>query len=216
MAEASTEHLAPPLNRPRAEPASDQSTLVGRALSRWNRAIRDIAATARLPFLSGIDPDLGADQAERLRAEMRACLEARGGEVLARAQAAGIAAVYVGLSPTGRARFFEILAAEFGVERAEVDRAITRYQQAADEADILAAERALRRALVSPGMRLLTKFNALPEGTRFLIDMRAHLLALDSREPRLQALDADFRHLLATWFDVGFLRRARPVGLRPR
>jgi malonyl-CoA decarboxylase len=209
LAEATTEHLAPPLHRPRSEPSSDQSTLVGRALSRWNRAIRDIAASARLPFLSGVDPDLGADQADRLRAEMRACLQARGGEVLARAQAAGIAAVYLGLSPTGRARFFEILATEFGVERAEVDRAIARYQEAAGEADKLAAERALRRALVSPGMRLLTKFNALPEGTRFLIDLRAHLLALNSPDPRLQALDADFRHLLATWFDVGFLRRAR-------
>ena len=209
MAEATTEHLAPPLHRPRSESSSDQSTLVGRALSRWNRAIRDIAASARLPFLSGVDPDLGADQADRLRAEMRACLQARGGEVLARAQAAGIAAVYLGLSPTGRARFFEILATEFGVERAEVDRAIARYQEAAGEADKLAAERALRRALVSPGMRLLTKFNALPEGTRFLIDLRAHLLALNSPDPRLQALDADFRHLLATWFDVGFLRRAR-------
>jgi malonyl-CoA decarboxylase len=209
LAEASTEHVAAALNRPRTEPSSDQSTLVGRALSRWNRAIRDIAASARLPFLSGVDPDLGADQAERLRAEMRACLEARGGEVLARAQAAGIAAVYLGLGPTGRARFFEILAAEFAVERGEVERAIARYEEAAGEADKLAAERALRRALVSPGMRLLTKFNALPEGTRFLIDMRAHLLALDTPEPRLQALDADFRHLLATWFDVGFLRRAR-------
>ena len=39
--------------------------------------------------------------------------------------------------------------------------------------------------------------------------MRADLLALDSQDPHLQALDADFRHLLATWFDVGFLRRAR-------
>jgi malonyl-CoA decarboxylase len=129
--------------------------------------------------------------------------------VLARAQAAGIASAYLGLSPTGRARFFEILATEFGVDRAGVDRAIARYQEAEGEADSLAAERALRRALVSPGMRLLTKFNALPEGTRFLIDMRAHLLALDSEDPHLRALDADFRHLLATWFDIGFLRRAR-------
>jgi malonyl-CoA decarboxylase len=201
--------LAPPAKRPRAEPASEQSTLVGRALSRWTRAIRDIAAGARLPFLSGDDPDLGADQAGKLRAEMRACLEARGGEVLARARAAGIASVYLGLSPTGRARFFEILAAEFGVERDGVDRAIADYQKAEGETGKLLAERRLRRALVSPGMRLLTKFNALPEGTRFLIDMRADLLASNSANPRLSALDADFRHLLATWFDVGFLTRAR-------
>ena len=209
MADASSEHLAPPVHRPRPESTGDQSTLVGRALSRWSRAIRDIAASARLPFTSGDDPDLEADQADRLRVEMRACLEARGGEVLARARAAGIASVYLGLGPVGRARFFELMATEFGVERAETERAIARYQEAVGEADRLTAERALRRALVSPGMRLLTKFNALPEGTRFLIDMRADLLASNSQDPRLQALDADFRHLLATWFDVGFLRRAR-------
>ncbi|HLT01444.1 MAG TPA: malonyl-CoA decarboxylase [Geminicoccaceae bacterium] len=209
MAEASSEQLAPAADQTRSAPANDQSTLVGRALSRWSRAIRDIATSTRLPFLGGDDPDLGADQADKLRAEMRACLEARGGEALARAQAAGIASVYLGLSPTGRTRFFGILATEFGVDRAEVDRAIAHYQEAEDEADKLEAERALRRALVSPRMRLLTKFNALPEGTRFLIDMRAHLLALNSEDPHFRALDADFRHLLATWFDIGFLRRAR-------
>ncbi|MGH6900566.1 MAG: malonyl-CoA decarboxylase [Geminicoccaceae bacterium] len=209
MAEASTEPAAAPALAPGARPAGEHSTLVGRALGRWRRAIRDIAAGARLPFLGGDDPDLSADQADKLRTQMRACLEARGGEVLARAQAAGIASVYLGLSPTGRARFFEILADEFGVERGEVDRAIVHYREADVEADKLAAERGLRRALVTPGMRLLTKFNALPEGTRFLIDMRADLLALDGASPRLKALDADFRHLLATWFDVGFLTRAR-------
>jgi hypothetical protein len=50
LAEASIEQLAPPPDRPRTEPAGDQLTLVGRALSRWTRAIRDIAASARLPF----------------------------------------------------------------------------------------------------------------------------------------------------------------------
>ena len=209
MAEASIEPAAAPAPRTEARPAGEQSTLVGRALARWSRAIRDIAASARLPFLGGDDPDLAGDQADKLRAQMRDCLEARGGEVLARAQAAGIASAYLALSSKGRARFFEILAGEFGIEHGDVDQAIARYQNAADEAERLAAERGLRRALVSPGMRLLTKFNALPEGMRFLIDMRADLLALNSAEPRLRALDADFRHLLATWFDVGFLTRAR-------
>jgi malonyl-CoA decarboxylase len=207
--EASSAPSATPRLDAEAPAAAEQSTLVGRALGRWTRAIRDIAASARLPFVGGDDPDLPADQADRLRAQMRACLEARGGEVLARAQAAGIASAYLGLSPTGRGRFFEILADDFGVERDAVDRAITAYQGADGDGQKLAAERALRRALVTPGMRLLTKFNALPEGTRFLIDMRADLLALDRATPRLKALDADFRHLLATWFDVGFLTRAR-------
>jgi malonyl-CoA decarboxylase len=162
-----------------------------------------------LPFGGGDDTDLPAEQAEHVGAQMRACLAARGGEVLARAQAASIASVYLGLSATGRARFFDLLAHEFGVDRAKVNQAIERFRAAADEPARLDAERVLRRVLVTPGMRLLTKFNALPEGMRFLVDMRADLLALQSEDPRLKALDEDFRHLLATWCDVGFLTRQR-------
>ncbi len=192
---------------PEAPPA--RPSLVGRTLARWTRALRDIAAGARLPFIGDADPNLPDDQAERLRSQIRDCLNARGGEVLARGQAANIASAYLGLSPTGRARFFAILANDFGVERGEVDQAVENYRAAADEPARLVTERALRRALVTPAMRLLTKFNALPDGMRFLVNMRADLLALRSDDPRLRALDDDFRHLLATWCDVGFLTRRR-------
>lgn len=188
---------------------TESASLVGRAFARWRRVLLEMAASARLPFGAGDDPDLPPEQADRLRAEMRACLAAKGGEVLARAQAAGIASAYLGLSPTGRARFFQLLAESFGVDRDAVDGAIEAYRDATDEADRLATERALRRALVSPAMRLLTKFNALPEGMKLLIDMRADLLTMASDDPALRALDADFRHLLATWFDVGFLTLER-------
>ncbi len=192
-----------------AEAEPDLSSIVGRTLGRWSRALREIAAGTLMPFGGSDDPDLPAEQAERLATEMRACLEARGGEVLARAQAAGIASVYLGLSPTGRARFFGLLAQQFGVERAGVEQAIESYRTAVDEPARLKAERALRRSLVTPGMRLLTKFNALPEGMEFLVDMRADLLALASADPQLKALDEDFRHVLATWCDVGFLTLQR-------
>jgi malonyl-CoA decarboxylase len=192
-----------------AEPEPQPSSLVGRTLGRWSRALRDIAAGALLPFGSGADPDLPAEQAERLGEQMRACLAARGGEVLARAQAASIAAVYLGLSETGRARFFALMAQQFGVDRDQVERAIERLRAAPDEPARLHAERALRRALVPPGMRLLTKFNGLPDGMKLLVNMRADLLALKSGDPALKALDDDFRHLLATWCDVGFLTRQR-------
>jgi malonyl-CoA decarboxylase len=199
--------LAPAAPPPEAEPALP--SLVGRTLGRWSRALREIAAGALLPFAGSDDPDLPDEQAERLATEMRACLEARGGEVLARARAATIASVYLGLSPTGRARFFRLLAEQFGVERAAVEEAIERFRAAPDEPARLKAERALRRSLVTPGMRLLTKFNALPEGMEFLVDMRADLLALASDDPELRALDEDFRHVLATWCDVGFLTLQR-------
>jgi malonyl-CoA decarboxylase len=211
MSEAgSRPHATPP--KAEASPGGEEAprpSFVSRTFGRWRQALWDIAAGARLPFLSGSEPDLPEEQADRLRSQMRECLEARGGEVLARAQAANIATAYLALSRTGKARFFEILAREFGVERAEVDRAIAGYEAAEEEELKLTAERQLRRALVTPGMRLLTKFNALPEGLRFLIVMRADLLRLRGEDAALDALDRDFRHLLATWLDIGFLTRQR-------
>jgi malonyl-CoA decarboxylase len=44
---------------------------------------------------------------------------------------------------------------------------------------------------------------------KFLVDLRGDLLTALGDEPHLKALDADFRHLLATWCDVGFLTRQR-------
>ncbi|MGH6915227.1 MAG: malonyl-CoA decarboxylase N-terminal domain-containing protein, partial [Geminicoccales bacterium] len=213
MAEAPTQLPALPAEVTVGEATTEAQparyALFGRTLARWSRALRDIAASAGLPFASDDDPDLPAERAEKLGAQIRACLEARGGEVLARAQAANVAGAYLALSPTGRARFFEILAKEFGVERDGVDQAIEAYREAPDGPAKLVSERALRRSLVTPAMRLLTKFNALPDGMKLLVEMRAHLLALESDDPDLRALDADFRHLLATWFDVGFLSRQR-------
>jgi malonyl-CoA decarboxylase len=211
MTDASNQLSVAPAGAPAIEslPADEPASLVSRTFGRWSRALRDIAAGALLPFGSSADPDLPAEQTERLAEQMRACLAARGGEVLARAQAASIAAVYLGLSAAGRARFFALLAEQFGVDRPLVDEAIERLRAAQHEAARLDAERALRRVLVPPGMRLLTKFNALPDGMKLLVNMRADLLALKGDDPRLQALDDDFRHLLATWCDVGFLTRQR-------
>jgi malonyl-CoA decarboxylase len=58
-------------------------------------------------------------------------------------------------------------------------------------------------------MRLLSRFNDLPDGVEFLVDMRAELLTLAQGDPNLQEFDDEFRELLASWFDVGFLELRR-------
>ena len=58
-------------------------------------------------------------------------------------------------------------------------------------------------------MRLLTQFNGLPEGVKFLVDMRGELLPLARRDSGLKSLDEDLKTLLGTWFDVGFLELRR-------
>ena len=65
------------------------------------------------------------------------------------------------------------------------------------------------RALEPPRLRLLTQFNALPEGVKFLVDLRAELMGMARGEPLLQALEDDLKNLLRAWFDVGFLEMHR-------
>ena len=158
-------------------------------------------------------PDLPDEHAERLRKQMLACLETRGGEVSARARAAALGHAYLALDAGGRERFLGILARDFDVDRAAVDRAVEALGRANDPVSRRRAERKLRKTLKAPRVDLLTQFNALPEGVKFLVDMRAELVTVLDRDPDpdpdLMSLEDDLRSLLATWFDVDFLELRR-------
>ena len=71
------------------------------------------------------------------------------------------------------------------------------------------AKAALRRALEPPRLRLLTQFTTIPDGRKFLVDLRAFLLKVRRDDKLLAALEADLRGLLAAWFDIGFLELQR-------
>ncbi len=175
-----------------------------RTLANLAGAWREVAAgAARSVGLSGPgSPARDADALERLMAE---CLEARGGEVSARLRAAELGRTYLELDGQGRRGFLEVLARRFAVEVAAVERAIADYRDAEVPDLKLAAEDALRRALVPPRVKLLTQFNVLPEGVKFLADLRSDLLSAMADDPHLRGLEGDLRELLESWFDVGFL-----------
>ncbi len=93
---------------------------------------------------------------------MRDCLDARGGEVSARARAAALGQTYLALSAAGRERFLQLLANEFDIDHARSRAACQRLVHARGEDEKRRIERALRQALEPPRVRLLTQFNALP------------------------------------------------------
>jgi malonyl-CoA decarboxylase len=113
------------------------------------------------------------------------------------------------LNPAGRERFLRVLATEFDVDRAAIDKCCSALATATSPADRVAAERALRVVLAPPRVRLLRQFNALPEGVKFLVDRRAELLAAADGDAAMRDLADDLRDLLADWFDVGFLELKR-------
>ena len=81
--------------------------------------------------------------------------------------------------------------------------------EARNDAARLEYERALREAVRAPRVKILTQFTGLPDGVKFLVDLRADLLAAARDNPELEGLERELSGLLALWFDVGFLELQR-------
>lgn len=160
-------------------------------------------------ILPDIPPDLPPEETGHVEKLMSQCLAARQGEVSARQHAAALGEFYLTLNPSGRKRFLEILAIRFSVDSDLVKQAAGKVSESIDAKDFQRQVQALRKTLVAPRQHLLQQFNALPQGGKFLIDMRADLLAFLPDSAGLEGLDFDLKQLLATWFDVGFLQLER-------
>ncbi len=170
--------------------------LFDRALRRLANVWRDMAA------------GVGTADEEGVADLMRDCLEGRGGEISARARAAKLAELYLGLDTAGRLDFLRVLAA-FDSDQAAVAEAYEALLAAPDPAAGAHARAGLRRALEPPRVRLLTQFTTIPDGMKFLVDLRATLLDGMSDDPLLAALETDLKGLLRNWFDVGMLELTR-------
>ena len=188
--------------------AAAETTFFDRTLRNLAWAWREVAASARGAIGAAPRPSLPREDGERLRVHMLECLEGRGGEVSARARAAELGRAYLSLDAGGR-RNFLLLLAGFDVDPAVVETCIEQFRTAPDPESRGEAERGLRKALEPGRLRLLTQFNALPEGVKFLVDLRGELLPLAATDPSLRALEGDLEGLLKSWFDVGFLELRR-------
>jgi malonyl-CoA decarboxylase len=151
---------------------------------------------------------VSGEEDESIAAQMRACLEGRGGEVSARNRAAKLAQTYLSLDDDGQKAFLRTLA-EFDSDPAAVAEAYAAVQASKDTSERAAAKAKLRRVLEPPRVKLLTQFTTIPDGRKFLVDLRGTLLTVKKGDPHLEALEADLRGLLANWFDVGFLELRR-------
>jgi len=171
---------------------------------RW----RDIAKSAHDVFIRTPEPDLPKRDVARMRAEIAACIEGRGGDVSSRARAAALGRAYLSLNPKGRRQFLELVA-EFVPNREAIASCNHKLAAAENEAEYQEAARALRDALESPPERLFRQFNSLPEGVKFLVDLRAELLTYRHADPALARIETDLRYLLTSWFDIGFLELQR-------
>ncbi|WP_163337707.1 malonyl-CoA decarboxylase [Desulfopila sp. IMCC35008] len=170
------------------------------------RLIRDIWPLGERDELRDrVQKDLPESDLDKIRRAIDACLEGKGGEVSARSRAAELGRAYLVLNREGRKRFLELLAREYSVDNVAVERAIEERSTISTAFELQEANHKLQNLLTAPRRKLLGQFNELPDGVKFLVDMRAELLPLVKKDSELKPFDRDMHRLLASWFDIGFL-----------
>ena len=145
-------------------------------------------------------PDDGKEDAAGLIELCEAVLSGRG-EASGTAMASEVLDRYHDLDATERRTFFHVLAQNFGPDRDRVNKAIETWIAEPGEGN----GGALHFASEPRRQELIRRLNRAPGGTADLVAMRADLLGLISGDKDLAALDRDVAHLLASWFNRGFL-----------
>jgi CoA:oxalate CoA-transferase len=108
---------------------------------------------------------------------------------------------------SGAERFelYGLLARKFNPDPARV-RAATDVWRANPTAANLAT---LAAAVESPRQELFRRMNMAPDGTATLVKLREHLGLQLADNPAFQPIETDLKHLLASWFNRGFLELQR-------
>ena len=151
-------------------------------------------------FLRRGEPADGQDDASDLIELCEALLSGRG-EASGTAMAREVLDRYHELDDNGRRTFFEALARNFGPDKDKLAQAIDAWQ--AQPGDGHGSD--LHFASEPRRQELIRRLNRAPGGTGDLVAMRSDLLThMDDRKD-LAALDRDVVHLLASWFNRGFL-----------
>ena len=130
----------------------------------------------------------------------RRLLSARG-EANSAAHAATALQQYQLLSEPLELRLFEHLDQDFGLDPAKVLEAAQQYAATPTVQTL----KNLTSVAEPPRQELLRRLNRAPGGTALIVQMRRQLLRVLPLHPQLAAVEADFFHLLSSWFNPGFL-----------
>lgn len=141
-----------------------------------------------------------SDPLKAIRQQCDALLSSRG-EASGMALARDILERWKLLGAEGQREFLQLLVDGFGPDTEKLNRAIDNYRQSPDPKALLT----LHVAAEPLRQELIRRLNLAPGGTASLVRMRETLLQLKKQAPDLDALDADFSHLFASWFNRGFL-----------
>src|SRR6056297_2168576 len=123
------------------------------------------------------------------------------GEVSGASMATEILSGFAMMKDAEKLAFFDHLAGAMNIDPETVRTALDAYEAEPSKGSY----RSYMAAVEPRRQELIRRLNSVPGATRALVEMRADLLRLGRGTPELEALDLDFRHLFASWFNRGFL-----------
>lgn len=198
--------LAVVANDDSGEKNSSLTRFTGKAMGNLLRTWRDVKTTARTAVGGeAVRASLPKEDLAYFNRLIKACLEPKGGEVTARANTVELGRLYLRLNEQGRKKFFKLLAERYEIDHDEVQRNAFELSKLLRGEDHRPAENQLRKALIAPRTTLFRQFNSLPDGFKFLVDMRSEMLKYSRAENEVAAVESDLKYVLSAWFDVGLL-----------
>lgn len=133
--------------------------------------------------------------------EMAEALIVTSSETQVHGLASAILTRFTSLSDEQKLGFFRHLSTGMDIDPAAVRIALDAYEATPSKATY----RAFMAAAEPRRQEFVRRLNQVPNATAALVQMRADLLRLGRNDATLAALDLDFRHLFASWFNRGFL-----------
>ena len=146
----------------------------------------------------------GAHHLRGLLIDCKRLLSERG-EANSVAIARDLVARFRALPEDQQGTFFERLSRDFSPDPKAVLQSAQAYASDPNAGNLLR----LTQLAEPPRQELLRRINRSPGGTSSIVAMRRALLARVNKQPELQAVEADFLHLLSSWFNPGFLQLQR-------
>ncbi|BET35950.1 MULTISPECIES: malonyl-CoA decarboxylase [Wolbachia] len=163
-------------------------------------------ADAVRSWVGNISPDLSSSRdVDSLVLKMNECLNPKGGEVSARKNTVSLGNLYLSLSEAGQIKFLQTLAEKFNPDKTKIDEEIKVYKKNQDSESSYKFEQDLIKVLESPRSKILKQFISLPEGLKFIVDMRSDVLKLKNQYKSLSPLENELKSILCTLVDVDLL-----------
>jgi malonyl-CoA decarboxylase len=174
-----------------------------RVLTQKPSFLQRLLQSVSAPKRSGLTR--AAVRAARQAVSLGHALLSERGEVSGARLAREALAAYQSLDGAALDAFFDLLVKEFSPDPEEVGRCADAYRREPCQANLVR----LQRVAEPPRQELFRRLNMAPGGTAVLVEMRRRLLRDLPDRPQWEGIDTDLVHLLASWFNRGFLMLQR-------